>query len=828
MGSMIRIAPFCMALFFVTGPLFPQTSSSPPPRALALKKELERMMPYGPDHLGYLAFAAEYLKKHYDLSPDGAERFGRRFRERDEDMDPFALLSGGLAIRESLQLDRMTNSDSGEETVPLSSLEGPTIAAHPFKEMLGSKKVEIPEMARFAPADFYFLHISQPAGASDLLRRLSQTTGSALRRFWPSGVDFQTREKLIMQLALKIDPSNEKYYGLIFQEIGVVGSDPFIGNGADITIIFRLKRKDLFLSQVKTYRTEFQKQGAVPSSATLAGLPVELISTRDRRVHSLLVQLTEDTIAISNSEESLSRVIRVSRGEAPSLASADEFRFMRSVYPWDAQETAFLYLSDPFIRRLTGPEVRIKEARRVVESIRMANLERFCILYFHLYGKRANNVAELKTAFGGDLPDTTGLELSPDSFAVRSARGQIGLMQPNIDTKVETVTAREAESYRSFLNNYNTYWRKYFDPIGIRITSGNRIKLETCILPLIEHSFYADFKEITGDQSIPLLAGDRALAQEISSGSVRIRTEKMNELLDRGSQHYMEAAHIKLNEIFGEELQIHVLDARPLVDFDAGILLQEILRRRNFSEKPFIGFLIWSLFHPIRVAVPLKSPGIEQKAMDLVTTLTAAETGSDRSIRVDAYDQTAEGKTFRVLLISIEDVIKIRLYMGVSNGSLHITTTQEHLLLVLNGGLDKSIPRRIIDFFRTPQTAPEGQAMAVLRPSRLHLERSLALSNAGETAKDAAFRNISTFLLFHNLFGDRIEDSDRSFGFRLDPDILVRMENGAPVTDFGSPADPRINQDTGKTWQKHLATEEIRLGLEFTKEGLKSVIEIQP
>ena len=119
--------------------------------------------------------------------------------------------------------------------------------------------------------------------------------------------------------------------------------------------------------------------------------------------------------------------------------------------------------------------------------------------------------------------------------------------------------------------------------------------------------------------------------------------------------------------------------------------------------------------------------------------------------------------------------------------------------------------------------------MAVLRPGRLRLERVLAVANAGETAKDAAFENLSTYLLFRNLFGDQFQDASyKSFGFHLDPSIAYRMENGRPMTAFGTPDHAVIDQDKGEAWQEHLNTREMWLILEFTKEGLKTVVEIEP
>lgn len=802
-------------------------------RVKAFAAELTAMAEYGPDRLGYLEFAADHLRERYNVEfPESQARRSRaRNRNERDDFDAFSLLSGGLAIRESLQLDRIRVFDPAEDTVSLDTLQGPVIKEHPFREMLAGRIVNVPDMARFVPRDFYFLHISDPRKAASLIETLGETAGPALNRFLPAAVDFGTQAKIVRQLGLRIDPANQKYYGFIFHEIAVIGSDPFFGNGADVTVIFRLKRKDTFLSQVSDYRKYFQSQGAAVRAVDIGPVRADLLATPDRSVHSYLISLPGDLVILSNSAAALKRILSVYRKEEPSLADLDEFRYMRSVYPYAPQdEAAFLYLSDPFIRRLTGPEVRIKEARRVMEAGRMAALERYAILYYHLNGRRAESLLELKAEFGEEeLERFEGLKVTNASFAASGPLGQIGLLTPNIDFDLKRVSETEAAGYAEFLNQYNSYWRTYFDPVGIRLSGDSRIRIDTCILPLIENSFYRELQEIAGP-SVIALGAERALKQEVLSASSRISTEKLGELLNRSSEKYLESNNVKLDEILSEEVQVHVLDALPLVDFDAGILLRETLRGSRRSDKAIVGFLVWSLFHPVRASIPLRSPSAEPKALALIDALGAETARSARGgVRIDRYEQTVEGRKFRVLLISIEEVVKARLYFAVHGGVLHMTTTQEHMMLILKGGLEKTLPERFVEFFRKPAAPATGHLMAVLRPGRLRLERVLAVANAGETAKDAAFENLSTYLLFRNLFGEQFQDASyQSFGFHLDPLTGYRMENGRPMTVFGSPGRAVIDQDKGLAWQEHLNTKEMRLSLEFTKEGLKTVIEIEP
>ena len=73
-----------------------------------------------------------------------------------------------------------------------------------------------------------------------------------------------------------------------------------------------------------------------------------------------------DFVVYSNSPAGLRRVVDAHQGRLKSLAEALDFRYMRTVFPADAEkEDGFVFLSDPFIRQLVGPASKIKEKRRL-------------------------------------------------------------------------------------------------------------------------------------------------------------------------------------------------------------------------------------------------------------------------------------------------------------------------------------------------------------------------------------------------------------------------------------------------------------------------------
>ncbi len=123
------------------------------------------------------------------------------------------------------------------------------------------------------------------------------------------------------------------------------------------------------------------------------------------------------------------------------------------------------------------------------------------LLYRTQTGKTPRSPAELAKAeytpgeFGtGHLacPDGGTYTLSADGLsAVCSHHGHSHALTPCCELPLAEVTAEEADEYRQFLDQYNSFWRMYFDPIALRIqATPERYRIETIILPLIDNSIY--------------------------------------------------------------------------------------------------------------------------------------------------------------------------------------------------------------------------------------------------------------------------------------------------------------------------------------------------
>jgi hypothetical protein len=224
----------------------------------------------------------------------------------------------------------------------------------------------------------------------------------------------------------------------------------------------------------------------------------------------------------SNSPVAIRRVVDASQGKRPALSAAKDFKYMRTLYPLgDPAEDGFVFLSDPFIRYLTGPKLRIAEKRRI-EAVTTLELTKNAAL-FHLWENPGAKAPTLEALLAAGLLDKPAIAVEPgdklrwdpDAFEASTSRyGAVGRLTPIVELPLDQVTQMEKQDYEAFRANYESYWRQYFDPIGIRITARERMALAVTVLPLIDNSEYNRTQQDIGGRAVelePVPRGPRVL-----------------------------------------------------------------------------------------------------------------------------------------------------------------------------------------------------------------------------------------------------------------------------------------------------------------------------
>ena len=77
-------------------------------------------------------------------------------------------------------------------------------------------------------------------------------------------------------------------------------------------------------------------------------------------------------------------------------------------------------------------------------------------------------------------PEGGGFSWDPErGLACSTTYGDLSFLTPLIEMEGDRATPAEKAQYDQFRDQYEDYWRQYFDPIGVRIRVDQTIRLET-------------------------------------------------------------------------------------------------------------------------------------------------------------------------------------------------------------------------------------------------------------------------------------------------------------------------------------------------------------
>jgi hypothetical protein len=457
-------------------------------------------------------------------------RLGRR-----EGADLFSTFTGALAIQESLQLDTMmgpedrrARRDDGQPIVPgekekeavkLASLTGPTIQSHPWEKMLAGRKANVGTMAKFVPEDFYFIEFQSAKKMMEALHASDLWSGHLFAQMMGSAQSVDLEKRLKTQLGIQgIPPALLDAVGLT--GIGVTGSDLYLGDGSDITLLVQGEK----LVALRQWLDAASAKQAGVNRTEGKYLDINYVHTTsaDRTVHFFAADPKPDLHVRSNSLPALQKVLATiagknDKGEAvKNLGDSTEFAFIRTIMPRGAEEEdGLIYLSDPCIRRLLGPRVKLTQQRRLMAFNHLKMIERAALMFRSETGRAPKSFEELASSgcapgvFGKDAwacPSGGTYVLSDDGMSARSSIfGTTSQLTPLLEVPLEQVTGKEASDYQNFLREYSQYWRTFFDPIAVRVkVTPEQFRLETVVLPLIDNSIYTGLSQAIGGKTVPM------------------------------------------------------------------------------------------------------------------------------------------------------------------------------------------------------------------------------------------------------------------------------------------------------------------------------------
>ena len=523
----------------------------------------------------------------------------RRRGPDDATSSAFGVLGGRAAMRETLQMQllRVAGENDGEG-VPVAGIAGVEVKSHPFREMLGDQPGGRLAIADAVPLDRFALFVRKPGalvpllgqGGAFLARLGANATGHSLR--------YDLEGRYLRRLGLDRAWLEQFLQSGLVTEMALVLPDLFVVDGTEVTAISRAPQAALLAPLL-----------ALAGVRDLGSGRVAEVRLRDGG--SCFWCIADDLVFAGTSREEIDRALGARTGKIPSLGQSDEFRYMLTKLAPTERTRMFAYFSDPFIRRLVGPEVKIGQLRRIQEKGRLEALTAAALLL------RADGHGEPPTMGllreGGyllDRIDWGGVSLDGEGRAVSTTYGRLDGLASVSSRPILLATAAEAEAYKQYVQSYSRFWRRFFDPIAVRLddTEDGGLAVETFILPLLDNSMYNGLRQMVESEGleVPRLEPAPVLLASLRL-SEKVWTDMLGDMFRRrGGPPALSAALDQL----GPAVHVALHDSDPIIAFGSGDMLGLGTQFRSGRNKEMIAvpLFVSLLTRPLTIAVELKDP----------------------------------------------------------------------------------------------------------------------------------------------------------------------------------------------------------------------------
>src|SRR5262249_13008175 len=155
------------------------------------------------------------------------------------------------ALAESLALRRLATpaaSYVGRRLIDVTELPDVTIAQHPWETMQAGKRPEPEPLAGLVPHDQYYVTFRSADSLLAFADQWDEWGGLVLNPFEARGRDYRLRQCYERQLCLDSKAFVKVLDPLLLRGIAVTGSDPYLREGSDVTVIFHVTERKPFLA----------------------------------------------------------------------------------------------------------------------------------------------------------------------------------------------------------------------------------------------------------------------------------------------------------------------------------------------------------------------------------------------------------------------------------------------------------------------------------------------------------------------------------------------------------------------------------------------------
>ncbi len=388
-------------------------------------------------------------------------------------------LEGALASQRKLALTAAREP----RTVPIAQLEPPRLPHADYALLLAKLAKPVPHeaLAELVPADFYYLRAKSLLGFLELLDLVEDFGQPAADALDGQPTERGTATRYTTALGLQRTELARVLGPEVIAGVALTGSDPYVHDGSDVTLLFQVKSQTLFEAALAAARERYRTlYGEIAtSSADFQGVRITSSHSGDRRVRQERARIGNVEL-VSNSPAAIRRVIAAALDRAPRLSSQPDIRYLLTRDAGVPDEILVL-MSDAFVQSAVGPRQKVAQARRLLARGELSAVAHSALLYGLLFGKSPSTVADLtrsRLLSAAELRHAEGgaIDFEPGR-SPHSRFGSVEGLEPLIDAApIQTTSKTERDAYQGFASEYASYWSDYVDPLSIRLSRSGKDK----------------------------------------------------------------------------------------------------------------------------------------------------------------------------------------------------------------------------------------------------------------------------------------------------------------------------------------------------------------
>lgn len=377
------------------------------------------------------------------------------------------------------------------------------------------------------------------------------------------------------------------------------------------------------------------------------------------------------------------------------MGASAEFRYMLSQLPPSPDhQQMFVYLSDSFIRKMVGPQIKIAQYRRQLARVRLENIMAAPLLYQFDHHQPASLETLLQKGYlkPAWLKSWEGDQMSLDAQGIShsSLYGDLNEMTPLSALVIDKLDPIEVQAYQNYVTEYSRYWRTYFDPIGIRITWDSPIRIETLILPLIENGAYHIVQASIGGEPVPLVPPNFE-PRPVSMFSLKLAYhQEIPKLLERSSvlipdlSVWRSRGYSNVHVAFYDSAPLLTLGSSELLGVFSNLSLLMLNNNDTIGVALFgYGLLSTLLTQPAAIWVELdkqtQTPHSLEEQRSLITGFLPMfrDPSSERAGFTLALDYHAENQNW-IYTLNLQNIARLHIYLQVLDNYLVISNQPIH------------------------------------------------------------------------------------------------------------------------------------------------------